>query len=1228
MPIYISKKAANDIPLTESDFPIKLIDKKLKSDILNGNAYLNELASNPTVAALYLGSKSSDSNPDAIMRISMALIAISQLYDEEFDVIIQPTSIFDPQLDDAVRAFQMWTPTLEVNGQVNSDTLLTIDSKLGPDEYYDYQKEKYLGTETTPYFATATAYDESSNEYTLSFELQGKSFTIKASSPLNGAAIRGSDGNILFDGGQAYIKPTPESLNLVLFNEDVRNTIASSGKEFSDHGMQIALKMKIDNLVLDSPNLDGPSLLPLPETQALSQETSKMSSSRRDPNDTLYQIQNGDTVSSLVVLNYYEPGNFDIMNEYDNTIIFTLPSRVPLDQQYRNEDARFQFYINLLYYYNISGTEENVVESGFRAAPFYQRYDTDHLDSVNIFNNKFEAGDANTGLPNYYRFLKKMETLNPQSTIQFDQGETLSFTAEEGEYIRIPSRQFADSLYYHLNFRYDEMLDFEIDNSDPDLPNNKIAIYKTQSAIANVILQLTSTSIFDVLSEGFKTATEELYEETWDFFKKSYDFVRNSLAQYWPRGTGGLVGVNAGITWGYPIATDVAREDRIWRKMTDDDVFTIMYRNEGVVGIGVDLAVGYSVGLYSGKGKSRRGIGAKAGAGITSMVNFKVVYEYEFPIRPEETGLLSMCIAVFGGVVGTGLTKIVDYLYDLNLSPDQYLYKTTVSIENKTNAWAGVQVNTPKPTPKDSRNISAPRNNNLPATESKKNFLSADNLFNCLPNIGITGEIDISLGLEFSIEYKYDNMPLVPRLDARVPSKVTSEILFNFGIDINFGELGGFIQRLFLKSALPGSVMPFLNSILGNKLVGVVFIGERLCAVEDLTLSNVNISNIPLTTSVSANSRGGIVYDTPGSDNFKWTSYIKLGTSEENPESFCELGSLVNLKLNFTKVRELWDNPSLINLENTLSILHSIEFGQKIGTDYNGADKKYIDITGYYANSNSTEPKMKHDILKRVSDVNVKAALYIYVKVEIEVEPIIKMLKYYFKLLKYSQLNTPQNTVNFLFTLGQKRKGLLNYLRLQDSNIQNIADLSNLNQLGYNFYNKLFSEDLVDPTDVLSPHGLNLYLQETYPELDQDLDFLSVFLEIGVLLEKFAVYYISPHPEKQLTEFEIKLYGIHDIPSFLSYVAGNSNLYVALEGQIGGNFDGSVRLGAEATVRLAFGATASLIDHSVFFEDGKFTIKADPTDSYNFANQKLRELANEYVGSNFKSWIKNALIRH
>src|SRR5690606_32358801 len=154
---------------------------------------------------------------------------------------------------------------------------------------------------------------------------------------------------------------------------------------------------------------------------------------RRDPNDTLYQIQNGDTVSSLVVLNYYEPGNFDIMNEYDNTIIFTLPSRVPLDQQYRNEDARFQFYINLLYYYNISGTEENVVESGFRAAPFYQRYDTDHLDSVNIFNNKFEAGDANTGLPNYYRFLKKMETLNPQSTIQFDQGETLSFTAEEGE---------------------------------------------------------------------------------------------------------------------------------------------------------------------------------------------------------------------------------------------------------------------------------------------------------------------------------------------------------------------------------------------------------------------------------------------------------------------------------------------------------------------------------------------------------------------------------------------------------------------------------------------------------------------------------------------------------------------------------------------------------------------------------------------------------------------------
>ena len=1228
MSIYISNNAIQNIPLESEVINEKFYDDKLTS-FLNSNGHLRNIVISEA-ESLSINSKSSKENVGAVLYVRLAIEALDKDFGTEFEISqnyytnIYNRNLFEENLRDAIMAFQAWKQ-LPVTGIVDKQTLITIDQQLSYEVYYDHFTKKYLGNNVSKEKISITSnFNHETREFSTNVLINGKNINLKTDELALGNVIFDSNGDPLEENGYAYILPSPNISSKIKESQEFKNINKSS---FEIEG-RIPVKIKLGEL--KTPHINQLNIITFSNTIIIDAISELPPIKYEDPYEKPpYLIQHGDTLSQLIENNYYgQPLVFE--NPYNSAVpIFTSPERQPLPIANRHDDARFQFYINLLYYYNTIKHDDGVVEEwGIKKSTNYKRYEEDHLENENIYNNVYNSSDPQSALPNYHRFLKRMEAHDQDHKINFDNnGNTTSFTIEEGRKLRIPSRQFADSLYYQLNFRQDLFL-------EPDPDNNDKLRYKPN--LLDFITDVTST-----LSETIRDSVKKMYEETYQFFEKAYNYAITSLAANWPRGTGGKLGAGLGITWGIPIATDISVQSRIWRKMTPLNEFTIMFRKEGKLGVGADVAAGASLGLYMGKGDKKRGVGLKAGAGASNMYNFSGVSVYEFPIRTEETALLSMIVKVFGGAITQASISILDYFDVINLDPEHYLTKIDIGLEMKTELWAAIEGGYASPNnrfgmPGAENGVRMPQTPNTTTDIQKKKFTKFRRILSNIPHIGVSGTAQFSMGLGFSMAYEYDKKPLVPQLEARVPSKTTFEIGYNIFQDVNFNGLGHWFTRIFAIPAT-SSLQSIFNFLIqgGGKQLVIVFEGERFVDAQNLNLADININQANF-SSVN-NNKGGLTLS--NNNNYKWNVYVKLGFYTGSPETFCQGGSMSYIKLSLTQIKNLFSSGSL-SLDNVLNILYSYEKGYKLGYGFDRRNRKGLNITGKVMQSfgnnpnvtvSHTELSITQNILSRVNTDTwgIQGAAYLFVKVELKMADFILFIKYYLRMVKLRFITHPDNNSEFndkLKSLNIHRKLVIK--AITDKIGENYTEEQLVTELGIEFFNQLFAEGIIPGTNII---GMNGKMKQI---LDQEVTnssintFGSALGHFSNSYKRFAEYYF----DKDIPENENIVYGIKQLAEIWKYVpwhnfAALTRLYTALEFELGINLSAEIKAGKLATVRLGFSGELALIMQAEFYDNGIFVSANNPADPYNIAFQNIKNYLAQTANTKINA-IKESFTRH
>lgn len=1225
MSIFISNNAIQNIPLTAESINEKFYLDELSS-FLSKVDYLNLLAKGKA-ESLSLDSKSSADNAQAIRFIRIALEALDKDFGTDFDL---PAGYYDSTYDrdrfeenlrDAIIVFQNWCG-LNPNGVIDKVTLLAVDQKLRNEVYIDYLAEKYLGNNlSNASISVSRNFDEGTGQFQTSFSLKDSIVDLETDEIFTGRVIE-NNGYPAIEGNKISVLPSTK------IQEQIKKTSDFKNLAIYPLDSSIVVQINLDDIkAVYTDQNNNITFTPIALQDAISELPPVK---YEDPNEKPpYLVGQGDKLSDIILKNYYGQ-SYTIENPYDeNEPIFTFPARNSLND--RNDDARFQFYTNLLYYYNTVEDQESglVTEWGINKAPNYQRYDVNHLEEENVFNNLYDANLPETALPNYHRFLKRMETLNPNSKIEFDNaGQTTSFNLEVGKKVRIPSRQFADTLYYQLNFRQDLFLEQDPNNSEklrykPDLLD----------VIGNVASAITQT---------IKQSVIDLYTEASQFFDKAYNYVRDYLASYWPRGIGGALGGGIGITWGIPIATDLSVQNRLWRKMSPIDEFTIMYRKEGTFGIGADLAGGVSLGLYSGKGKKKRGVGLTAGAGASAMLNFKGVMEYEFPIRTEETALLSMAITVFGGtIVQTGVS-VLNYFEVINLNPEQYVTKIDFGVNLDIEGWAAAQVDFG--TPRSAEAITIGNESMTPIEEQGKGFFSFKNIFKSIPSVGLSADANFSVGMGFSIEYKYDyviqDSPLVPSIDARVPSQMNISVEYQMKQSTSVNILGGLVSRmLFGATGVPAGLDGFLEFIFGNsdKRLGLVFEGKRNTSAISIERNDIDISNFGSDVSVANNGNGGLKYNKNG--NFGWESYFKIGSYEGDPDTFGKPGSYSAVKFNLSNIKDLiTGNASVYDLDDVLSVLHSYEKGFKLGADWDRRDRKGIflaqTVTGSFGGNpvgtfQATELTRKANILSNANKdiIGFDFAAYLYVKVDLRMQDYQLFIKYYLRMVKLSYVMLVNQADEFREILNdlQKHKDMLVKAIAKKEKLAASPETL-ISKIGIEYFNLLFAEGHIygDANLPLGMNGKMKSILNAEAAGAAELNFGNTIKFFVDGYKWFAQYY----NDGRVPDIYSIIYGIKQLPEVWGYAASLTHLYTALEVEFGINLTAQLKVGIEAlTVRLALSGELAIMDHSVFYEEGVFVIDNNPNDPYNLALQNIKnylvDAASDKMGA-----ISHSLIRH
>lgn len=755
MAIYISKLALDKIPSKNflSSTSMKGI-YLLQTDLFRSNKELVTLVDNPYKT---LPVQKNDPRVNIVRRIKIALKIISQIPGLNYNLPggFSMTSEFDDITEQAVKNFQD-LKNLEETGIVDALTLSKMDMTL-TDTIFDSKQGSYIGNKSNLddqyigfsdemdsnglYTYTFTYYDE--NDELKTIEVKDKSIHYV---------------QILSDVDNEYYAGIPVSG----INKLVSQNLDLSKKKYSDRS--VLLRKKNEKKV-------------------------KVFAPVRLPDSQMYEIKSNDNITSIIQQHYYVDHDI-VFKDLEGFEAIKIPKK-----EFRSaNDTRSKFYMLLLYFYNLNSKNQEgpiKITGLVKNEAFYNK-----LNSIFIHENKNPLNQSiypTSKLPNFYSFLKSID--------QYSNFSSPQFTVTPGQTIVIPSKGFAEMLYYHLNFNPDLMLSGG--NYVTTLPS------ALQNEIAQEIQnrQAHQETFIDLLTDTYDQAASRIvsfYEETIKFFKDSYSYLIYQIGQYWPRGTGSHFKAKASVTWGIPIKTGVEAEYFMWRSMTPRGQLKICISQKGKFEIGLDTGfeagVGIGVGAKKRNKKVNAGLYLQTGGNLSIMPYVEGKAEFEFPIERENTALISMMIAAMGPATsGTQLaamlaSKMLAYLNVVNLDPYQYLTKMNLSsgesieVHGDTTAMLGVR------TENDGASQSDQFVDNDAEADKKQSWYSFNELLKYLNfNFKFTADCKL-VDIEYTADY--EGAVFNPKTLCKKPTKVELQIGNSIAATAEIGENPGLTKLL------------------------------------------------------------------------------------------------------------------------------------------------------------------------------------------------------------------------------------------------------------------------------------------------------------------------------------------------------------------------------------------------------------------------------------------------
>lgn len=1164
MAIFISKNAIKDLPIQQEE----AYQNKggLYSGLLSNDRYLVGMAKNNNAyRPLRKGI-----NHSSVRTINTAFKIIRDVYENAPSFLFSASDgmDFNDSIETNVKLFQTWVG-LPDNGIFDTATLLELDKRINAQAVTDELKQTYKGQLSDViigYSESQTA--ENGGTYYVTIRVIGKndSKKVSLSQPLVGRLVN-EDQN-------PTISP----------NNDSKTLINTENPEFASLSYLADLKLNTGEFYYLKDNVYFTS-----DSTTLDEEIDKIPFTHYDDPGTLYKVSAGEDFSNIVLQNYYNTGVTNIIDPYTDTVIFPLPNRAPFAPEKRAEDARFQFYLNLLYYSNTYEQGNNPIkEWGMKSSSSYERYSVAELDGFNIFDNNFDSGNPQSSLPNYYRFLKHMESVNPNSKLKFEpDGKCTSFEADAGKYIFIPSRQFADTLYYFLNYRSGEML--TVENAD--------TMKQVKGAALQAIIS-TMRGVMDTISgliTEVKNDAEVLYEEAANYFVAAYEFALQSVVQYWPRGAGGKLGGDIDIVWGIPLGTRGTVERSLWRDMTKAEEFTICFSEKMSIGVGVEVMAGGSVGLYSGNGKNRKGLGLNLGAGAAVIPTIVASNEYTFPVRAEETAILAAMVAVFGGAMVSATAEILQFFHVINLDPRQYLTKGEITFENNIEVWAAAQAGIEQ---KDS-NLVIQRGQTNAEQDLQKSYGFIDNILNYIPGIGGQVEGEIVAGVSLTFEAKFNKNPLIPELNTRIFSEASTNIKFFVQGELNANALGSFMQRFFITNVLPTSGFFDMFSFDQGFMLGYETKFERITPANQIILDDIQIKTTGSSLSnITELPNGDLKYSNSANDRIEKSASLYFGLFSGDVDALTHHGSEAKLKLNAGEMRKMFTQQNYVySLDNILIALGSFSFRKKVGNF-----EKKSQSARKRENKFSRMPDMKYssevsDAFTRYGGSQVEMTLLkkLMTNAQNAIGPIVGglalnleidfkfsdfptpflMLQFYINKLfyKYSFIQ-PEDYTTFENNLENQKETSLNKITQQEPNLNSVDR-----------YAKLFANNVVYSGTPNEFDGLNKWITDLIPN-NPSTDRLDAFIRFvgGIIVYSQAMDNVPPQNAQERLDT-----GLEDFLDIVSFITNLMNLKVSLEALFGIEVNGNIALGEGLNAKVAVGGFLHLTYNGKLYENGQLT---------------------------------------
>lgn len=1203
MPIYISKDAIRNIPLAEQNLVNSNNGGTLQNVIFRNNPFLVRLAKNDTInSPLKIGAEN-----EAVKLIKVALNFINERNDIYPNYVITKldtnTFKFDLNLKDAIEKFQDWDG-IRKTGTVNSETLLAIDRKFFGNEFFDAENKKYIGSSSKKQLNFKQSFNNNKYEYFVSLSENGEMLKVVTDSVITGSVVH-KDGN---DNKITIVNPSYKSRNELLKNQQIQKFIQE--KKIDNSELTVGLKTIDTNLEFSNTEI------PLVHFSLEEENTPPLLFD--DDNAKLHKVERGDTLSQIVIDNYYsgDLNGFPIINPYDNSIIFTLPKRELFPKDKRSEDARYQFYLNLIYYYNIEQVGEEVKEWGVIGDNGYERYKISHLDDVNIFNVK--TTDSESALPNYNRFLKKMEGLNPKAKINFDtEGNTTSFKMVEGKNIRIPSRQFADSMFYFLSFRYNEMLvPVVLPPIFPGAPPTSIMDYVVDHGLDILIDSLSS-----VINE-VKDDAKKLYDETLAFFKSAYNFAV-SVASKWPRGLGGVLDAKANATWGLPINTKGEIEKSLKREITDREELKIVYKVKSTLGVSLDEYQGYTVklGQRFGHGRSRRKFEIGTGVSASVGIDFSLSTEYTFPVRKDETALLTMIMSVFAGSIISSLAKVLNHFEILNLDPNQYLTNMEIGMDPSVSAGLLAKVG---PNSENALRMPTENSEHPEVQNTNRSYGEAGNILNKLPSLSI--DTNFNAGVSLSFKAEYGTMPYTSEEKHRVFENIEIDCKNYVKAVLDTDIKMGLLNRLFAGITPIGGVTSFITNLLSfdvGLMYGINWKLNRKSSPNLINALDFAFNHIDLDAITSTNNRSLKYKRSDNLDNNVETEVsIYFATYTGDVDSLCQPGTEVKYNIDMGVLFDMFKGGAShnYNFESIFKLVKSIEYHKKIGYLHDNRGKKLLvekvvnddsltnrTVDAYNSgDKGNTEIQLTTTILnatlENISPDNlfVIAGLGLDMKMELNPNLIRQVVEFTLKklYLKYI-VNSKESDQEIIDdAISKYRIQIENAIKDYNKNENHKKKIE-----GELYYTYLYGKDRIPGNQV---RGLLWKIDRMIDDEDDSKKptintYLDVFKKYvkGVIV---ANLYMDGEQPKDLD------YNTSDIIDFFSFISDVGKLDITLEGTLGGGVGGVVKGGgALLTAGVGLDASATLTYEAKLYEKGAISyFKED--DPLRFIYQNIRDI--------------------